>query len=426
LANCLRCGKELPSITFGRLSGYCADCHTFEPAQPKPEISADVPELGLSPVPWPIATYLLLAINCGVFVAMVATGISPITPTTDQLLRWGADYGPYTLSGQYWRAITASFLHIGIVHLLGNMWFLWRLGRILERLVGAGTTGGIYLLTGVGAEIFSLSWEPMRVSAGASGAIFGFIGVLISLLYCARIEIPNERLRKLRSYVVRLAIYNLLFGFIGPIDNMAHLGGLVTGLIMGYLIARSPGSSEERFSRQKPVMAGTAIVLVLLFVHVTRTKAYAAEMQRGNSALKHSDYATAIQDFQRYTRARENDAYGHAQLGYALQKAERLDDAAREYERALALEPDYPVVRLDLAEIYASQGKDDKAVPLFTASIEQVEPDADAYLQYGRALRSTGNYPGAEKALRKSLELDPKNQEAQLELKMLETYNQPR
>lgn len=351
---------------------------------------------------------------------MVATGVSPLTPTTDQLLHWGADYGPYTLSGQYWRAITASFLHIGIVHLLGNMWFLWRLGRILEKLVGPSMTASTYLLTAIGAEIFSLSWEPMRVSAGASGAIFGVIGVLISLLYCARIEIPDERMRKLRGYVVRLAIYNLIFGLIGPVDNMAHLGGLVTGLIMGYLLGRSLASVEERFSRQKPVMAGTAIVLLLLFVHITHAKAYAVEMQRGNSALKRSDYAGAVQHFQQYTRARDNDAYGHAQLGYALQKAERFDDAASEYERALALEPDYPVVRVDLAEVYAYQGKADKAVPLFTASIAQVEPDADAYLLYARALRSTGNYPEAEKAARRSLELDPKNQQAQLELKTLE------
>src|SRR5215813_14433407 len=104
--------------------------------------------------------------NCLVFIAMTARGASPILPETDDLLRWGADYGPYTLGGQYWRMVSSSFLHIGILHLAVNMWCLLRLGRMLEKLVGAWIVAGVYLLTGVGAALLSLSWNPMRVSAG--------------------------------------------------------------------------------------------------------------------------------------------------------------------------------------------------------------------------------------------------------------------
>ena len=131
----------------------------------------------------PIATYALLAINIVIFVAMVASGISFVTPETGQVLRWGADYGPYTLSGQYWRLITSMFLHFGIIHIFGNMWCLWSLGRLAEKMVGSLSLVGIYLMTGVGASLLSLSWDPMRVSAGASGAIFGIAGALISVLY---------------------------------------------------------------------------------------------------------------------------------------------------------------------------------------------------------------------------------------------------
>src|SRR5262249_41615144 len=111
-----------------------------------------------------------------------ASGISWINPETENLLHWGANYGPDTLGGQYWRVITSCFLHIGIIHLLLNMWCLWSLGRLLERLVGPATTVGVYLVTGVGAALLSLSWDPMRVSAGASGAIFGIAGTLIPIL----------------------------------------------------------------------------------------------------------------------------------------------------------------------------------------------------------------------------------------------------
>ncbi|HLK07341.1 MAG TPA: rhomboid family intramembrane serine protease, partial [Candidatus Angelobacter sp.] len=180
----------------------------------------------------PIATIALLAINIGIFAIMVASGISWITPQTDQVLRWGADYGPYTLSGQYWRLITSMFLHFGIIHILGNMWCLWSLGQLAEELLDSLSVVALYLVTGVGASLLSLSWDPIRVSAGASGAIFGIAGALISVLYFGQLGLQPASVRKLLGYVVRFAFLNLIFGLQGHIDNMAHLGGLVSGLLM--------------------------------------------------------------------------------------------------------------------------------------------------------------------------------------------------
>lgn len=215
MANCRQCGVELPSFSFGEPSPYCKTCRSHVPAQPEP-LSFENPGLQAQPIIRPrppIATIALLAINIGIFVIMVASGISWITPQTDQVLRWGADYGPYTLSGQYWRLISSMFLHFGIIHIFGNMWCLWSLGQLAEKLIDSVSLLGLYLVTGIGAALLSLSWDPMRVSAGASGAIFGIAGALITVLYFGRLGLQPASVRKLLGYVVRFALLNLLLAF---------------------------------------------------------------------------------------------------------------------------------------------------------------------------------------------------------------------
>ncbi|HEX3586192.1 MAG TPA: rhomboid family intramembrane serine protease, partial [Candidatus Angelobacter sp.] len=264
----------------------------------------------------PRATYALLAINIGIFIAMLASGVSWMSPGTDQVLRWGADYGPYTFGGQYWRLITAMFLHFGIIHLLGNMWCLWSLGQLTEKLLGSISVLGLYLLTGIGASLLSLSWDPMRVSAGASGAIFGIAGALISVVYFGQLGLQPEGRRKLLGYVVRFAFINLLFGLKGHVDNMAHLGGLVTGLLMGLFLARTFNlAPEERLAKRKMIFIYSGIALLALFIPVAKAKQYAVDFSRGEAALDHNDLNTAIAHLQKYVAARPDDVIGHALLG---------------------------------------------------------------------------------------------------------------
>jgi rhomboid protease GluP len=106
--------------------------------------------------------------------------------------------------------ITSMFLHFGIIH-IGNMWCLLSLGRLAEKLLGSLTLFGVYLLTGIGASLLSLSWDPMRVSAGASGAIFDIAGVLITTLYFGKHNLQKEAVRRLLGYVVRFSFLNLSF-----------------------------------------------------------------------------------------------------------------------------------------------------------------------------------------------------------------------
>jgi membrane associated rhomboid family serine protease/Flp pilus assembly protein TadD len=412
LANCRQCGAELPSFSFGEPSPYCNTCRSqlASPSEPKQTQGFALPAQSSIAAKPALATYALLAINIGVFIVMLAYGVSWITPETGQVLHWGANYGPYIFGGQYWRLITAMFLHFGIIHLLGNMWCLWSLGQLTEKLLGSLSVLGLYLLTGIGASLLSLSWDPMRVGAGASGAIFGIAGALISVLYFGQLGLQPEGRRKLLGYVVRFAFINLLFGLKAHIDNMAHLGGLVSGLLIGLFLARTFNlSPEERPAKRRMVFVYSTIVLLVVFIPVAKAKQYAVEFAQGEAALDHNDLNAAIAHLQKYVAARPDDAIGHALLGSAFQQAERFDEAASEFEHSLAIEPDYPEVEVDLAKIYAYQKKTDKALELFTKGMPGVQPDASTFYLYAKALYDAARFPEAESNLRRAIQLDPKN-----------------
>ena len=411
MANCRQCGAELPSFSFGEASPYCKTCRSQLASQtePKPAERFALPAQG-SIAPKPMrATYALLAINIGVFIVMLASGVSWIKPETGQVLRWGANYGPYIFGGQYWRLITAMFLHFGVIHLLGNMWCLWSLGQLTEKLLGSISVVAIYLLTGIGASLLSLSWDPMRVGAGASGAIFGIAGALISVVYFGQLGLQPEGRRKLLGYVVRFAFINLLFGLKAHIDNMAHLGGLVSGLLIGLFLARTFNfAPEERPAKRRMIFVYSAIVLLALFVPVAKAKQYAVEFGQGETALDHNDLHAAISHLQKYVAARPDDVIGHALLGSAFQQAERFDEAAKEFERSLAIDPDYPYAQVNLAGLYAYQKKTDKALELFARGMPRAEPDAPTFYMYAVALKDAGKLPDAESKIRRAIQLDPK------------------
>jgi rhomboid protease GluP len=410
LANCRQCGAKLPSFSFGDASEYCKSCRAEGKRPSRPSFADELAPVAVPGSRFLNATNCLLAINIGVFIAMVVSGVSPIDPKGQDLLPWGADFGPKTLVGQYWRVLTASFLHFGVLHLALNMWCLWSLGRLAEKLIGRFATFAVYVTTAIGASILSLSWEPMRVSAGASGAIFGIAGVLISALYFGKLDLPRETINRLLRYVVRFALINLLYGLKDNVDNMAHLGGLVTGLLAGVFLARGCSLPlQERLLQGRKVMINAAILVVLVFVPVVKAKNYVTELARAEDALHRDDYAAAADHLKRYTASRPDDAYGHALLGYSFQQIDREDDALAEYQRGLALDPDNPFIQLHVAKIYTHREQFNEAIPLFRKGLVEINDDPAAYFAYGQALQRTGDLPEAEKALNHCVGMDNEN-----------------
>ncbi|MCE9525216.1 MAG: rhomboid family intramembrane serine protease [Planctomycetales bacterium] len=185
-------------------------------------------------------TPVLIGINAVVFVLMVVFGVSPTSPTTADLLRWGADYGPMTLlDGEWWRLLTSMFIHIGIIHIGMNMWVLYAAGPLVERMVGNVGFLLMYIVAGLCGGLASLCWNPVIVSAGASGAIFGIYGCLFGLVARGHGSIPTQVLVQLRSSAGGFLVYNLIFGMMIPnLDMAAHLGGLAGGFLCGLVLSQ--------------------------------------------------------------------------------------------------------------------------------------------------------------------------------------------
>jgi rhomboid protease GluP len=199
----------------------------------------------LAATPAALVTVPLIVINVVVFLAMVVGGVGPIQPTPDSLLGWGANYGPLTTHGQWWRLITAMFAHAGIVHLAFNMYCLFRIGLFAERVFGNVRFAGLYFLAGIGGNLASLYWHPLQVCVGASGAIFGIFGAVLGLLISRPNAVPVNRAQGLTKDAVTFVAVNLLYGMMQPeVDMAAHVGGLVTGLVVGLILARAYLSPE--------------------------------------------------------------------------------------------------------------------------------------------------------------------------------------
>ena len=243
------------------------------------------------------ATVGLIALNVLVFLIMVLRGVSLFSPTADSVLRWGADYGPLTLNGQWWRMLVSTFLHFGLIHLLFNMFVLFNIGLFIESLAGRVSFVVLYLVCGLGGSAASLAWHPSIVSAGASGAIFGLYGALLGFLVRHRGSIPAESLASLRKGAFTFIGYNLLFGLRPGIDMSAHVGGLATGFVLGLFLIQPPSaSSSSRINGQLPAASGeltpaanwrvpTAIALGLALIIIPilalpKTDDYLAEYKR--------------------------------------------------------------------------------------------------------------------------------------------------
>jgi len=220
----------------------------------------------------PITT-TLIGMNVAVYAAMVLTGVPPVEPLIPQLLKWGANYGPLSLGPDPWRILASTYVHAGIIHIALNMWCLWNLGFLAERIFDPWTYVSIYTLCGLAGSLASLWWHPGAVGVGASGAIFGLAGALIAALYLGHLPISKQAIQgTLRSLLV-FAGYNLFFGAAVPgIDNSAHIGGLVAGLALGAVLAKHlTAPPETRDGWRRGVFFVAVIVLLLIYMELKHT-----------------------------------------------------------------------------------------------------------------------------------------------------------
>ncbi|MES2725648.1 MAG: rhomboid family intramembrane serine protease [Bacteroidota bacterium] len=205
-------------------------------------------------------TPIIIDINILIFILMAFGGANIMLPDNESLLNWGANFKPLTLEGQWWRILTACFLHIGIIHLLLNVYALLYIGALLEPILGKAKFIIAYLLTGIAASIASLWWHDITISAGASGAIFGMYGIFLALLSTNLIEAGKRK--ALLASIVFFVGYNLLNGLKDGIDNAAHIGGLVSGLLIGF--AFLPSLKRPDNTRLSYTTIGLVSIVILI------------------------------------------------------------------------------------------------------------------------------------------------------------------
>ena len=194
-----------------------------------------------------VVTWVLIAVNVAVWLAMEASGGST---RIDVLVAFGAKMNALINDGEWWRLVTPMFLHIGIIHLAVNCYSLYNVGPLLERFVGSPRFSVIYLVAGVCGSLASYWFSPLTISAGASGAIFGLVGALAVFFFLHR-KLFGAAANRILGNIALVALLNLGFGAAASgIDNFAHVGGLLGGLALGALLAPRYRVVVDSFGQQ--------------------------------------------------------------------------------------------------------------------------------------------------------------------------------
>jgi membrane associated rhomboid family serine protease len=200
-------------------------------------------------------TITLVAINVIIGVIAIASGgagglfggaVGGIFGGSTSVTEWGAVYGQAiyqdstgnqflgpagVTDGEYYRLISAMFIHLGPLHLLMNMWALWVLGRNLEAALGQVRFAVLYLVSGIGGNVAVYLFDPLRGGAGSSTAIFGLFAALFIIL---------KRLKRDTSSIIPILVINVLISFVPGISFWGHFGGAVTGAIVSFALAYAP------------------------------------------------------------------------------------------------------------------------------------------------------------------------------------------
>ncbi|MBC6493119.1 rhomboid family intramembrane serine protease [Flavihumibacter stibioxidans] len=275
-------------------------------------------------------TTLIITINVLIYAAMVVSGVNWLSPDVEDMVKWGGNFRPETLDGGWFRLLTACFLHYGILHLLMNMYALYYIGRILEPTIGKLRFTTAYILSGVGGSVVSLYFNSYVVSAGASGAIFGMYGLYLALLTVK--YIPMVRRKDELTSMIVFIVYNLAAGQAFKFDNAAHIGGLVSGFLIGRIYAHSISEPFNRSLLRNTTIGltvGFLLIITMVFQTVTDHIGIYEEKMKRFAMLEKS----ALEVYGVNTENRENLLYELTERGVyywneakqVLTEIERLD-----------------------------------------------------------------------------------------------------
>ena len=409
MANCIRCGRQLPALMFGKK--ICQWCVQHEAAQ-RGELTDDAKQPVMA-APWVrresnvTLAHVLVGANVMVFVAMVLASGPSLDFPGQVMVHFGANFGPYTLSGDWWRLLTYMFLHGGLMHIAFNMWCLWDLGALCESLYGRWTFACIYLITGIAGGLASVAWNPGVLSVGASGAIFGLAGALLASFYLGEFSVPRIAIQGTLRSLLFFVGFNVLFGtMISGIDNACHFGGLISGLILGALIARV-APQHDAVLRRVGVLSVVALALAASAIGVERWRGAPMRMGRAFAAASDNDPNHAITQLQAIVKQQPKMAQAHFALGQAYFNREQFPQAEGEFKRTLELEPQNAEARFSLGITLLNEKRLDDAKAAFTQLVSQDAKSVEGHYGLGLALADEENYQAAIAEFKNAAGLNP-------------------
>jgi rhomboid protease GluP len=304
-------------------------------------------------------TLALVAANAGVFALLLAHGAGLWHTPGGVQLAWGANFGPATKDGEWWRLGTALFMHFGLLHLAMNLWALWDAGRLVEALYGRLRLGALYFASGLAGNLLSLVLQgDGAVSGGASGAIFGLYGALLVCLWRERRLIPPTEFRWLFGGAAVFAAATIGFGFVvAGIDNAAHAGGLASGALLGIALARPLAAASPRRDAPRWIAAGAFSAAVIALAAAVPAPSY-----RWRDELQARSEVREFLSEDRRILERWREILESGSQGATFEElAARIElDVAREYREsfeqlsALHLDPGAPsAAMLEIVKRYA-------------------------------------------------------------------------
>src|SRR5580658_2012040 len=397
MANCIRCGRQMPALMFGKK--ICQWCVQHEAAQ-RGELGEDAKQPVMA-APWVrressvTLAQVLVGANVMVFIAMVLASGPSFDFTRQVEVHFGANFGPNTLSGDWWRLVTYMFLHGDLMHIAFNMWCLWDLGALCESLYGRWTFAAIYLITGVAGGVASVAWNPGVLSVGASGAIFGLAGALLASFYLGEFSVPRIAIQGTLRSLLFFVGFNVVFGTMIPgIDNACHFGGLISGLILGALIARLAPLQDAPL-RRASIIGAVVLAVALSALGVERWRGGPMRAARAFESISENDPNRTITQLQMIVKQQPNLARAHAALALAYFNREQFPQAETEFRRVLELQPQDVEARYNLGITLLNEQRSGEAKAAFTQILAQDAHSAVAHYGLGLVLAHDGNHQPA-------------------------------
>lgn len=409
-----------------------------------------------------IGTITLIALNTVLYAAMVIASSDHTLgqESTKTLISWGANYGPMTLTGQPWRLLTCTFIHSHLPHLLLNLFSLYVLGKEIEVLIGTRKFLLIYLLSGIIGSLASLAFQPVSVSVGASGAVFGIFGCSFALLGAKTFEqLVSSLKRRIIVFIIFFLVAIFPTFFVPGIDNSAHIGGVIAGLLAGVAVSASTSDKfkaiamatlvtlllippvaysaieaqykgDLRFESQNYLIEASELIDNKEFDKALTLLSRGLEILPEGSDPKYNKSRLslltmragvyvelkrpedALRDIEATESISENRAQFTRSKALALFEMKRYSEALALYEETLALKPDDPGLYNAIAWTQAAMAKLDEGLENVDKSLAKKSDATDAIDTRGTIYLLMKNYEKALEDFDRAIKLKPKQSAA--------------